>query len=187
MKLSLTVLPLLFACGGPAAAEGVESVEPSEAVVQGAPLDMYGPYPDDRTIIRQCQLGPNGRVLAEQRAPGGQVVALREFRAIPSSGHCAVTIQTTAGTFVGPSFLCAADQNEEEISTVRPAVAINATDAMLRFTVSYQRVIDQYHRAMTKRRPTANDYAVACTLEGERPKCTLPPRIGVYDFGRCGR
>lgn len=187
MKLSLTVLPLLVACGGAAAADGTESVEPSEAVVQGSPLDMYGPYPDDHTILRQCQLGAGGRVLAEQRAPGGQVVALREFRAVPSSGHCAVTIQTTAGSFVGPSFLCSADQAEAEIGTLHPAVATTAAEATVRFTIQYQQVIDQLRRAMTKRRPSANDYIVLCTLEGPRPKCTLPPRIGVYDFGRCGR
>src|SRR5689334_21346272 len=138
MKLSFMVLPLLpalFACGG-AAAEGAESVEPSEAVVQGPPLDMYGPYPDDRTIVRQCQLGVNGRVLAEQRMPGGEVVALREFRAIPSSGHCAVTIRTPAGTYVGPSFLCSVDQAEDDTSTLRPAVSTTETEAMVRFAIS---------------------------------------------------
>lgn len=188
MKLSLVALSLLLlACGGRADAEGTSSVEPGEAVVQGAPLDMYGPYADDRAVIRQCQLGADGRMLAEQRAPGGQVVGLREFRAIPSSGHCAVTIQTAAGNFVGPSFLCMVDRGEEEISTLRPAVSITATEATLRFAVAYQMVIDPYHRAMTKRRPTVTDYIVQCSLEGARPRCTLPPRIGVYDWGRCGK
>jgi hypothetical protein len=187
MKLLVMALSLvLLACGGRADAEGSSSVEPSEAVVQGAPLDLYGPYADDRTVIRQCQLGADGRMLAEERAPGGQVVGLREFRAAPSSGHCAVTIHTAAGTFVGPTFLCMVDRSEEEITTLRPVISISATEATLRFALSYQMVIDPYHRAMSKRLPTVTDYIVQCNLEGPRPKCTLPPRIGAYDWGRCG-
>jgi hypothetical protein len=173
---------LAIACGSwEAAADPAASPPP--------PDDTYfgGPFADIKAVLRTCyrtrdDVKPTSTTLAEKRAPGGVIVSLREYRTLPSSAGCAVTIQTPAGIYVGPEFLCSADRSDERIITKRVTIATTATAATLRFTVSYQHLemFDPAHNGV----PHASDHVIRCTFGRERPTCTPPPTMG-YGYDHC--
>jgi hypothetical protein len=151
---------------------------------------LDGPFADLPAIWQRCQGGWDAEsstttILAEKRAPGGPSVSLRAYSDSPAASGCAVTIETAAGLYVGPSFLCAADRSDERISTGEVTIALSSTAATIDFASTYLEgdfASDPNARTL---RPSVSHHQIRCDLTGSIPRCSLPPMGGGYELDLC--